>query len=360
MTDDKNRHPVELISAFLDGEADAREAAAVEGHLRSCAECRALLEDLRRLAAASAAEAVPPVPEALPARIRWRLRAHDAGSGPRAGRRRWWRSPLAQRAAAGPPPEERSLFESVIVSTRKRGSTRQWLTLPIALAVHAIIFAVLAVASFLTVETIQAPPLTISFAVAPPPPPPPPPPPARKKSASEAPKVLPTVKAEIVQPTLVPKETPAPGPATGSDEGEDYGEEGGMEGGVEGGVVGGVIGGVVGGVVGGVSGGLLGSEPLQAGIGGVTNPELILETRVQPKYPEIARKAKVAGRVILQAIVRQDGSVGDIQVLSSPGKNFGFDESAVEAVRQWRYKPGLQNGKPVDVYFTVVVEFTLK
>jgi protein TonB len=81
---------------------------------------------------------------------------------------------------------------------------------------------------------------------------------------------------------------------------------------------------------------------------------------VQPKYPEIARKAKVAGRVILQAIVRQDGSVGDIQVLSSPGKSFGFDESAVEALRQWRYKPGLQNGKPVDVYFTVVVEFTLK
>jgi protein TonB len=68
----------------------------------------------------------------------------------------------------------------------------------------------------------------------------------------------------------------------------------------------------------------------------------------------------VAGRVILQAIIRQDGSVGDIQVLSSPGKNFGFDEAAVEAVRQWRYKPGLQNGKPVDVYFTVVVEFTLR
>jgi protein TonB len=247
------------------------------------------------------------------------------------------------------------LFESVVISTKKRSSTRQWLTLPAALAVHGIAFGVLAVASFLTVETIQAPPLTISFTVAPPPPPPPPPP-ARRKAAPETPQVAPTVKAEIVQPTLVPKETPAPGPALGNDESEEYGEEGG----VEGGVVGGVIGGVVGGVIGGVSGGLLGSEPLQAGIGGVSNPELILETRVQPKYPEIARKAKVAGRVILQAIVRQDGSVGDIQVLTSPGKSFGFDESAVEAVRQWRYKPGLQNGKPVDVYFTVVVEFTLR
>jgi TonB family protein len=138
------------------------------------------------------------------------------------------------------------------------------------------------------------------------------------------------------------------------------GVAGGMEGGVEAGVAGGVPGGVVGGVVGGVSGGLPGLAPLQAGIGGVTYPELIPESRVQPRYPEIARKAKVAGRVILQAIVRRDGSVGDIQVLSSPGKRFGFDEAAIAAVRQWRYKPGLQNGKPVDVYWTVVVDFPLQ
>jgi TonB family protein len=166
---------------------------------------------------------------------------------------------------------------------------------------------------------------------------------------------------EARRSTLLPKTSLIPGwTSAGVSTGVATGAQGGMEGGVEGGVVGGVIGGVVGGVVGGVSGGLLGSEPLQAGIGGVTNPELIPESRVQPRYPEIARKAKVAGRVILQAIVRQDGSVGEIQVLSSPGKRFGFDEAAIEAVRQWRYKPGLQNGKPVDVYFTVVVDFPLQ
>ncbi|PYS94803.1 MAG: hypothetical protein DMF50_11375 [Acidobacteria bacterium] len=101
-------------------------------------------------------------------------------------------------------------------------------------------------------------------------------------------------------------------------------------------------------------------QPLYAGIGGVTNPELIPSSRVQPRYPEIARKAKVSGQVILQAIIRKDGSVGDVQVLRTPGAKFGFDEAAEAAVKQWKYKPGLQNGKPVDVYFTVVVDFVLQ
>jgi len=112
-------------------------------------------------------------------------------------------------------------------------------------------------------------------------------------------------------------------------------------------------------MLGGVDGGML-DGPLYAGIGGVTNPELILSTKKQPTYPESARKAKVSGQVILQVVVRKDGTVGDIQVLRSPGSKFGFDEAAIAAVKQWRYKPGLQNGKPVDVYFTIVVDFVLQ
>jgi TonB family protein len=124
-------------------------------------------------------------------------------------------------------------------------------------------------------------------------------------------------------------------------------------GGVEGGFVGGVVGGMLGGVEGGKHG-----QPLYAGVGGVSNPELI--SKKQPIYPEIARKAKVSGQVILQVVVRKDGSVGDISVLRSPGSKFGFDEAAIAAVKQWRYKPAQQNGKPVDVYFTVVVDFVLE
>ncbi|PYT16411.1 MAG: hypothetical protein DMF51_04845 [Acidobacteria bacterium] len=112
-------------------------------------------------------------------------------------------------------------------------------------------------------------------------------------------------------------------------------------------------------MLGGVDGGML-DQPLYAGIGGVTNPELVPGSKKQPTYPEIARKAKVSGQVILQAVIKKDGTVGEIQVLRSPGSKFGFDEAAIAAVKQWRYKPGLQNGKPVDVYFTIVVDFVLQ
>jgi protein TonB len=97
---------------------------------------------------------------------------------------------------------------------------------------------------------------------------------------------------------------------------------------------------------------------LFAGVGGVTNPERI--HFVKPNYPDIARKAKIEGDVILQAVIRADGSVGDMAVLKSPGAKFGFDEEAMRAVSQWRYKPALQGGKAVDVYFTVVVKFYLE
>jgi TonB family protein len=113
---------------------------------------------------------------------------------------------------------------------------------------------------------------------------------------------------------------------------------------------------VLGGVLGNAEVGL-GDQPLYAGIGGVTNPELIPSSQVQPHYPEKARKEKIQGKVVLQAVIHKDGSVGDIQVLQSPGAKFGFDQSAIAAVRQWRYTPGLLNGKPVDVYFTVTVAF---
>lgn len=99
--------------------------------------------------------------------------------------------------------------------------------------------------------------------------------------------------------------------------------------------------------------------PLLAGVGDVTNPVLIPESKIEPEYPELARVARLEGNVILQAIIHKDGTVGDIEVLRSNRPNMGFEDSAIEAVKQWRYEPALQNGRPVEVYFTVIVEFTL-
>jgi len=101
------------------------------------------------------------------------------------------------------------------------------------------------------------------------------------------------------------------------------------------------------------------SGPLLAGVGNVTNPILIQESKIDPEYPELARVARLEGNVILQAIIHADGSVGEIEVLRTNRPNMGFEESAMEAVAQWRYEPALQNGKPVEVYFTVFVNFTL-
>jgi TonB family protein len=75
---------------------------------------------------------------------------------------------------------------------------------------------------------------------------------------------------------------------------------------------------------------------------------------VDPVYPEIARKARVAGLVILEARIGADGSVEDAQVLRSIPL---LDQAAIDAVKQWRFRPTLLNGTPVPVIMTVTVNF---
>ena len=97
------------------------------------------------------------------------------------------------------------------------------------------------------------------------------------------------------------------------------------------------------------------SGPRTPGLDEVSYPELL--ERVMPAYPEEARRIGKEGRVILRAVIQPDGTIGDLGVVSTPG--FGFDEEALQAVRQWRYRPGVQHGRPVSVYITIIVEFEL-
>jgi protein TonB len=80
-------------------------------------------------------------------------------------------------------------------------------------------------------------------------------------------------------------------------------------------------------------------------------------TYVPPVYPEIARRNRVEGIVLIQAIIGPDGEVRDVRVLRSVAL---LDQAALEAVRQWRYTPPLLNGVPVPVIMTVTVSFQLK
>jgi len=100
--------------------------------------------------------------------------------------------------------------------------------------------------------------------------------------------------------------------------------------------------------------------PYLAGVNGVGNPVLIEESKVDPIYPEDARAKRADGQVILQAIVRTDGTLGKIDLIRVNRPNLGFEESAIQAVKQWRYKPALFDGKPVEVYFTVIIDFSLR
>ncbi len=89
---------------------------------------------------------------------------------------------------------------------------------------------------------------------------------------------------------------------------------------------------------------------------GVVAPKLL--SKVEPKYSEEAREAKVQGTVKLAAVIESKGRAEDIQVLESLEPS--LDKNAVEAVRQWVFQPGTKAGKPVRVRATIEVNFKLK
>ncbi|MGE3844445.1 MAG: energy transducer TonB [Vicinamibacterales bacterium] len=103
------------------------------------------------------------------------------------------------------------------------------------------------------------------------------------------------------------------------------------------------------------SGGGTGGGPYRAG-SGVTPPRLLRE--VKPVYTEEARRRGTTGEVVLEIVVKSDGTVGDIRVLDGLGA--GLDERAVQAVRGWRFAPGQRLGHAVDVLVEVAVTFRFR
>ncbi|MEA2162436.1 MAG: hypothetical protein QOK37_563 [Thermoanaerobaculia bacterium] len=89
---------------------------------------------------------------------------------------------------------------------------------------------------------------------------------------------------------------------------------------------------------------------------GGTQPE---ETdRVVPRYPVIARRAGIQGPVVVRGIVRRDGTIDNVDVIKD--LPYGLGESAREAVSRWRFRPATYRGDPIDVYYTVTVNFRLQ
>ena len=279
----------------------------------------------------------------------------------------------------------RRLFDNLLDSGfAGRRTKKRAVSLPVSIGIHvAVLTAVILIPILLSGRELPEPALgaVSAFFVepAPPPPPPPPPPPAAAKPKAEVtpPKVVQPKPTPVEQPKFTaPVETPKEVPKT---QVADFGVDGGVDEGVQGGVKGGTVGGVQGGTVGGVQGGTLGGTP-GGGMGGIgdapappapppppkapTAPVRVggkisepRKTRnVAPQYPEMAKRARVQGTVILEATISPQGRVTDVKVLRGIPM---LDEAAMGAVRQWTYTPTLLNGSPVPVIMSVTVNFKL-
>ena len=87
----------------------------------------------------------------------------------------------------------------------------------------------------------------------------------------------------------------------------------------------------------------------------VTDPRVV--RKKTPRYPEPAQSRRVEAELVLQVMVRADGTVGETCVLDNNSPGMGFEDAAVEAIKKWRYEPARLNGEPVAVPFFVFVSF---
>ena len=311
------------------------------------------------------------------------------------------------------------LEKELLESQKKSKSQGGWKAPVASIGAHGLLIGLILFISASATNKVDAEdkPIRayITQGAAPPPPPPPPPPPAA--ASSSAPKSTPKPhfvkpveipKTTFVQPRVIPQEVPKvdltaiPDPKATEEPATEPADTGGaVAGGVAGGVVGGTAGGVQGGTVGGEVGGVLGGQVggVQGGqVGGVLGGQLggtgtgkegngtggveapvapapppeppagpmrvggdvkapTVTRRVEPTYPEVARKARVSGVVVIEAIIDRQGNVDQVKVLK--GLPMGLSAEAEAAVRQWKFRPGTLNGQPVDVIFSLTVNFTL-
>ena len=242
------------------------------------------------------------------------------------------------------------MFEDSLIESGNRFKTKRLSTTVLSFVLQVGLIGILILIPLIYTDALPKQQL-MTFLVAPPPPPPPPPPPAA------APVKVVKVQSEMVNgqlrtPTKIPqkvqmiKEEEAP-PDLGA-----------------GGVPGGVPGGIPGGSTGGVMGGILSSQPVA--VPKVATPKRVrvstgvssglLIKKVTPNYPPLARQARIQGKVILQAEISKEGTIQNLQLISGHAM---LAPAAIEAVKQWRYKPYLLNGEPVAVETQVEVNFSL-
>jgi protein TonB len=249
------------------------------------------------------------------------------------------------------------MFERYVVG-QHRPMGRRALLIVASLILHCVAAIALVIWSFVRVERIEPPPLTVTFfsSAAPPPPAAAAPPPAGKKNSStpKPTKPLTQPKPELQQP---PRDQPKPPePEEPEDEGEEDGVEGGVVGGVKGGQVGGTVGGTVGGVVGGTGDGP--AAPLPP-VKPKNIPPHQLDNEAlyhpMPHLPDVIKaQRRGTGLSIFTAkiCIAQTGLVQSVTVMQGIP---GADDAIVATIKQWKYKP-----QPIPVCFVNNFEFDVQ
>jgi periplasmic protein TonB len=263
----------------------------------------------------------------------------------------------APRAAKLPYVQDKSLFADCLVESSKLERGRREIATALSVTLQLLLIGTMLIVPLLFTEDLPKQQL-LTLLVAPPPPPPPPPPPAAPAAARVHEIQSDLVGGQLRTPTRIPskvqmiheEEAPPVEAATG-----------GVVGGVPGGIPGGQLGGVIGGIISqtaslnAVPKLSVPAPPKRVRISqGVTKGLLL--TRVEPSYPPIARAGRIEGEVVLAAIISKDGAIKNLTLVSGHPM---LVPAAIEAVSQWRYRPYLLNGEPVEVETTIIVTFVL-
>lgn len=236
------------------------------------------------------------------------------------------------------------MFEDSLMESGGRIRTNQKWTGLVSTIVQLALVGFLVLLPLIFTEALPKGQLT-TWLVAPPPPPPPPPPAAPQIQHVQ--KVSEIVDGALRTPSKIPKkvqmikEEEAPAPNTG--------------------VTGGVVGGVPGGSANGVIGGLVNSAapppkvatPQKVRVSSGVAEGLKINAP-NPTYPQMAKIAHIQGDVVLQAVIAKNGSIENLRAVSGHPI---LIQAALDAVRQWKYKPYVLNGEPVEVETQITVKF---
>jgi protein TonB len=235
------------------------------------------------------------------------------------------------------------MFNELLESSSRRKKTNTSWSVILSAVIQISALLVLIVIPLIYTQALPKAMLA-TLLVAPPPPPPPPPPPVKEVIKPVARLIQ---SGKLMQPRAIPKDVAVFKEAELPPDVINNMNQSGVFGGIPGqGLM--------------AESGLVvpppkAAAPVRIKQGGAVTAASII-TQTHPVYPSLARQARIQGTVVLHAIIDKEGKVAQLEVVSGHPL---LVQSALEAVKQWRYKPTQLNGDPVEIDTTIQVTFTM-